>query len=143
MSVESNGKTPDVYDVPAESSRTTTEKESFWHIDREMLRFKIHFILFIGAQGAAIPYIVVFARERLGLAASSMASVLTTQMLIFVVFKPLTGYIADYFNRLKTMICILTIINGSGYFLLLAIPKHELSATAAFSENRFGVTDFC
>ncbi|GBO10544.1 hypothetical protein AVEN_216873-1, partial [Araneus ventricosus] len=45
MTVESNGKTPD---VPAESPRTTTEKESFWHIDREMLRFKIHFFLFIG-----------------------------------------------------------------------------------------------
>ncbi|GBM77555.1 hypothetical protein AVEN_102804-1 [Araneus ventricosus] len=72
-----------------------------------------------------------------------MGSVLTTQMFLFTVFKPLTGYIADYFNRLKTIICVLTVINGSGYFLLLAIPKHELSATAAFPENPSGVRDFC
>ncbi|CAL1290974.1 unnamed protein product [Larinioides sclopetarius] len=146
MTVESNGKASDAYVVPVESPLTTSKKESFWHIDREMLRFKIHFFLFIGAQGAAIPYIVVFARERLGLAAASMGSVLTTQMFLFIVFKPLSGYIADYFNRLKTIICILTIINGSGYFLLLAIPKHEvnqLSTTAPFWENHFELTDFC
>ncbi|KAF8784013.1 hypothetical protein HNY73_011737 [Argiope bruennichi] len=49
-----------------------------------MVRFKIHFFLYNGALGATLPFVVVFAKERLGLAATSMGAVLTAQMFLFI-----------------------------------------------------------
>ncbi|GBM65313.1 Major facilitator superfamily domain-containing protein 6 [Araneus ventricosus] len=77
------------------------------------------------ALGSTIPFVVVFAKERLGLAATSMGAVLTAQMILFIFTKPLIGYIADYFNKLKFIICVLTILNMMCYFLMLPIPKYE------------------
>ncbi|GBN77044.1 hypothetical protein AVEN_208730-1 [Araneus ventricosus] len=125
MSSESKAKPTD-----GEGSPKSTP---FWHVDREMLRFKIHFFLFIGALSAAIPFIVVFAKARLGLAPSSLGAVLTVQMFLFVFTKPLIGYISDYFNRLKSIIVVLTLITGSCYFLLLAIPKFEREPSVTFN----------
>ncbi|GFT29305.1 hypothetical protein TNCV_756751 [Trichonephila clavipes] len=45
-----NGKEMDIYTVSSDSAdkKTVKPKYKFWHIDREMLRFKIHFFMFIG-----------------------------------------------------------------------------------------------
>ncbi|XP_055936438.1 major facilitator superfamily domain-containing protein 6-A-like [Argiope bruennichi] len=123
-----------------EESRKAT---SFWHVDREMLRFKIHFFLFIGALSAAIPFIVVFAKERLGLSPSSLGAVLTAQMFLFIFTKPLIGYIADYFNRLKSIIVVLTVTIGVCYFCLLAIPKFEREPSITFSQEGMLHATFC
>ncbi|CAL1300368.1 unnamed protein product [Larinioides sclopetarius] len=120
MTVERNGE-----DLGIHVHQKPTKTNSFWHIDKEMLRFKIHFFLYLGALAAAIPFIVVFAKERVGIAASSLGAVLTAQMFLFIFTKPLIGYIADYFNKLKAIICVLTVLNGLCYFLLLTIPKHN------------------
>ncbi|KAF8768455.1 hypothetical protein HNY73_021273 [Argiope bruennichi] len=55
MNVEQNRETSDVYVTPNESPGKMKKNHFSCHIDREMLRFKIHFFLYIGAQGAAIP----------------------------------------------------------------------------------------
>ncbi|GFR16925.1 major facilitator superfamily domain-containing protein 6 [Trichonephila clavata] len=81
----------------------------------------------------------VFAKERLGLSASSLGVVLTSQMFLFIFTKPMIGYIADYFNRLKAIIFILTVINGACYFLLLAIPKYQGPDTG----SQFDTTNLC
>ncbi|GFY49506.1 major facilitator superfamily domain-containing protein 6 [Trichonephila inaurata madagascariensis] len=125
MSTEKNGITVDVYVIPAELPDKKVKTKSFWRIDPEMLRFKIHFFLYVGGLAGTLPFMAVFAKERLGLSASSLGVVLTAQMFLIVFTKPMIGYIADYFNRLKAIICILTIINGTCYFLLLAIPRYE------------------
>ncbi|GFS57304.1 major facilitator superfamily domain-containing protein 6 [Nephila pilipes] len=125
MISEKKGGNIDVCVIPAKPPDKKAKPKSFWHIDRGMLRFKIHFFLYVGGLAGALPFIAVFAKERLGLAASSMGVVLTSQMFLFIFTKPMIGYIADYFNRLKAIICILTVINGTCYFLLLAIPKYE------------------
>ncbi|GIY74890.1 MFS_1_like domain-containing protein [Caerostris extrusa] len=113
--------------------------ESFWHIDKEMLRFKIHFLLHSGGLVAAIPFVSLFAKEKLGLAASSLGAVLTAQMFLYIFTKPLIGYIADYFNRLKAIICVLTLITISCYFSLLALPKikreEAFNSFVSFSSN--------
>ncbi|CAL1290973.1 unnamed protein product [Larinioides sclopetarius] len=127
MTSEIKVKPPDVEGCP--------KATPFWHVDREMFRFKIHFFLFIGALSAAIPFVVVFAKVRLGLAASSLGAVLTAQMFLFVFTKPLIGYIADYFNRLKSIIVVLTLITGSCFFFLLAIPKFEHESLVVFNST--------
>ncbi|GIY19152.1 major facilitator superfamily domain-containing protein 6 [Caerostris extrusa] len=95
----------------SESTEKLVEKKSFWRVDKEMLRFKIHFFLYNGGLAPVVPFTIVFAKERLGLSASSLGAVLTAQMVMFIFTKPSIGYIADYFNRLKTIICVLTIGN--------------------------------
>ncbi|CAL1299101.1 unnamed protein product, partial [Larinioides sclopetarius] len=125
MASEKSEKFQKVYIIPNESLDKTMKIKSWWHIDRKMLRFKIHFFLYNGALGSTIPFVVVFAKERLGLSAASMGAVLTAQMFLFIFTKPLIGYIADYFNKLKFIICVLTLLNSMCYFLMLPIPKYE------------------
>ncbi|GFS49996.1 major facilitator superfamily domain-containing protein 6 [Trichonephila clavipes] len=141
MSVEKNGKTVDVSVIPAELPDKKVKTKSFWRIDPEMLRFKIHFFLYIGGLAGTLPFMAVFAKERLGLSASSLGGVLTAQMFLCVFTKPMIGYIADYFNRLKAIICILTIIDGTCYFLLLAIPRYE--GNVPVIGNQLDTTNLC
>ncbi|GIY14161.1 MFS_1_like domain-containing protein [Caerostris darwini] len=148
MAGEREEKPLDVCLIPTESPEIVVKKEaSFWHIDKEMLRFKIHFFLYIGGLSTAIPFTSVFAKERLGLNATSLGTVLVAQMFLFIFTKPLVGYIADYFNRLKALITILTLITIAGFLLLLPIPKFEQKATlnsSAFStQNTFHTASLC
>ncbi|CAL1300366.1 unnamed protein product [Larinioides sclopetarius] len=67
MVKQENGKNEEVHTIPpklAEKKMVET-REKFWHIDREMLRFKLHFFLFVG--GAGIGCIVAgFGFDNLG-----------------------------------------------------------------------------
>ncbi|KAG8179140.1 hypothetical protein JTE90_015330 [Oedothorax gibbosus] len=76
MDSQKNGKTVDVYFLPTKSSEQDEEKlsstKSFWHVDKEMLRFKIHYFLYVGGIAAGIPYVIVLAKDRLGVSASSL-----------------------------------------------------------------------
>ncbi|XP_055937229.1 uncharacterized protein LOC129966722 isoform X3 [Argiope bruennichi] len=101
---------------------TACKKTPWWHIDREMLHFKLHFFLLSGALGAVFPFIGVFAKERLRLSASSFASVITVQQFLFVLSKPALGFIADYFNKLKVILLVLVIAQTGFFFLLLLVP---------------------
>ncbi|GIY14153.1 major facilitator superfamily domain-containing protein 6 [Caerostris darwini] len=172
MAFEKNEKRSDVCVISStKSPETLKEKKSFWHINKEMLRFKFHFFLYNAAAerglvwkhfsvnliysillflfpglAPAIPFTVVFAKERLGLAAAaSLGAVLTARTVLFIFTKTFIGYIADYLNRLKTIICILAIFNIMGYFLLLAVPKIERNENAdsltLFDDRQFNATN--
>lgn len=65
----------------------------------------------------------VFARDSIGLTASTLAAVMTTQQFLFIFTKPFIGYLADYFNKLKVAIAILTVVAMIFLFLLLPIPR--------------------
>ncbi|GFS95928.1 major facilitator superfamily domain-containing protein 6 [Nephila pilipes] len=146
MTTEKNGKSLDVYVIPTESSEQLLKTKSFWHIDKQMIRFKLHFFLYIGGFAAANPYVIVFGKERIGLSASSLGSVLIAQFFIIIFTKPMIGYIADYFNRVKTIICVLTIITALSYFLLLPIPKidrDETRSSTDLKENHFHTMNLC
>ncbi|XP_042910596.1 major facilitator superfamily domain-containing protein 6 [Parasteatoda tepidariorum] len=108
--------------TPKDKTEGNAEKKSFFHIDKEMLRFKIHFFLFIGGTASVNPFIPVVAKNRLGLSATSLAAVLAAKQLITIASKPIIGYIADYFNRLKLMINTLLILQIVFLFLILAVP---------------------
>ncbi|GFY79318.1 major facilitator superfamily domain-containing protein 6 [Trichonephila inaurata madagascariensis] len=120
-----NGKEMDIYTVSSDSAdlKPLKPKHKFWHIDREMLGFKIHFFMIVGALGTSLPYITIFAKNRVGISATALAAILTTQQFLFIFTKPLIGYIADYFNKLKFIIGILAVIQTIFFFLLLTIPK--------------------
>ncbi|CAL1300362.1 unnamed protein product [Larinioides sclopetarius] len=125
MVSQKNGKNMEVSIIPLESAgqETAKIKNMFWHIDREMIRFKLHFFLFEASLGSLVPYITIFAKNRIGISASSLAVILITQQFLFIFSKPVIGYIADYFNKLKAIITILSIVQTAFFLLLLTIPK--------------------
>ncbi|CAL1290549.1 unnamed protein product [Larinioides sclopetarius] len=84
-----------------------------------------------------LPYISVFARNRIGLSASSLAAVLMAEQFLFVLSKPILGYLADYFNKLKAIICFLTIGQTVFSFLLLTIPKIDRSPNNFSNRSSF------
>ncbi|GFY69294.1 major facilitator superfamily domain-containing protein 6 [Trichonephila inaurata madagascariensis] len=47
---------------------------------------------------------------------------MTFQQFLFVLTKPVIGYIADYFNRLKLLICLLVVAQAAFLFFLLLVP---------------------
>ncbi|CAL1300363.1 unnamed protein product [Larinioides sclopetarius] len=53
MVSQKNGKNMEVSIIPLESAgqETAKIKNMFWHIDREMIRFKLHFFLFEACAG--------------------------------------------------------------------------------------------
>ncbi|GBM75620.1 hypothetical protein AVEN_101312-1 [Araneus ventricosus] len=134
MASEKNSGDVEIYTIPTPESLPQKQAEKdkkFWHIDKEMLRFKWHYFLFIGAFGTCLPYITIFAQVRVGISSSALAAILTTQRCIFIFTKVAIGYIADYFNKLKATICILSLITTVFFFLLLAVPKIENGAQEA------------
>ncbi|GBN13411.1 Major facilitator superfamily domain-containing protein 6-A [Araneus ventricosus] len=139
-------KKRDVYSITCENPEKLQSKEA-QDFNKEMLRFKIVFFLHNGGLGAALAYIPVYAKEELGLSATSLGAILTAQMFLFVFTKPLISYIADYFNQLKLAICILSLLSMTCFFSLLAIPKAEPRKTgnlsALLTEKDFNTTDAC
>ncbi|GFX77880.1 major facilitator superfamily domain-containing protein 6 [Trichonephila clavipes] len=73
--------------------------------------------------GTTFPYVPIFAKNRVGISATALASILTTQQFLVIFTKPLIGYIADYFNKLKVIIGILAVIQTIFFLLLLTVPK--------------------
>ncbi|XP_055949588.1 uncharacterized protein LOC129983910 [Argiope bruennichi] len=137
MTAQKSEKNGGIDTIPSKSTaqKTAETPQKFWHINREMLRFKLHFFLFMGGLGSLMPYITIFAKNRIGISATSLASILTTQQFLSIFSKPLIGYIADYFNKLKVIICILTIVQTIFFFLLLTIPKIQKEDEYAIQSN--------
>ncbi|XP_015930425.1 major facilitator superfamily domain-containing protein 6 [Parasteatoda tepidariorum] len=108
-------------------------KKGFWHIDKEMIRFKIHFFLFFGAMGAMLPYSPLIAKNRIGISATSYATITTASLFSTILTKTALGYVADYFKRMKIMISVLIIMHCSIYLSLLFIPP--IMKTARMTQN--------
>ncbi|KAF8791090.1 uncharacterized protein LOC129959918 [Argiope bruennichi] len=125
MALQEKQRNVDIFTIPPESAgqKIPETNNMFWHIDKEMIRFKMHFFLFEASLGCSLPYITIFAKNRIGISASSLAVILITQQFLFIFTKPALGYIADYFNKLKVIICILSIVQTVFFLLLLTIPK--------------------
>lgn len=126
MTEEKNGKSGAIYTIPSpESSSEKKEevKKGFWSIDKSTLRFKFHYFLFMGALSVVLPFISVISTDRIGLSATSLATILIIAQFLSMVSKPLLGYLADYFNKLKAIITILAIVQVVFFFLLLIVPQ--------------------
>ncbi|GFU06642.1 MFS_1_like domain-containing protein [Nephila pilipes] len=104
--------------------------EKWWHINKKLFRFKLHFFLMGGALSTVLPFVAVFAKNTLGLSATSFGVVMTFQQFFFTLTKPTIGYITDYFNKLKAVIFVLAIGQGLFLFLLLLISPIQKEITA-------------
>ncbi|GFU71475.1 major facilitator superfamily domain-containing protein 6 [Trichonephila clavipes] len=118
-----NEATPAISVEPS-SEKKFESKEKWWRIDKEMVRFKLHFFLLTGALGSVLPFIAVIVKDRLKLSATSFATVLMFEQFFFIFTKPTIGYITDYFNKLKAVLCIVAIGQAIFLFLLLLLPLY-------------------
>ncbi|GFU52933.1 major facilitator superfamily domain-containing protein 6 [Nephila pilipes] len=117
-------KTKSIYTVTSDpdSNKNSKANEKWWKIDKDMVRFKFHFFLFTGALGSAIPFLPVIAKNRVKLSATSFAAVLLFMQFFIAVAKPVIGFLTDYFNKLKMVLCLLAIGQAVFLFLLLLVP---------------------
>lgn len=97
--------------------------------------------------GTLLPYQAAIGITRLGLGASNLAVIFTVNQFLIIIVKPAIGYIADYFNNLKTMIVGLTILNCVLSYLLLALPPIEKKGIINWDgtelESMSTENDFC
>ncbi|XP_015930467.1 major facilitator superfamily domain-containing protein 6 [Parasteatoda tepidariorum] len=121
MDEKQNGLEISVNHEPHEENKNEARRD-FCHIDKQMVRFKIHFFLFFGAMGTMLPYVPLVAKDRIGISATSLATVLTVLLFSTVLTKTVLGYIADYFKRIKVMMSVLIILHCLFFLTLLIIP---------------------
>ncbi|GBM03848.1 Major facilitator superfamily domain-containing protein 6 [Araneus ventricosus] len=131
--------------VQPNSSKESQPVQKWWHIDKKMIRFKMHYFLLTGALGSVLPFIAVIVRNRIKLSATSFATVLVFEQFLFVFTKPAIGYITDYFNKLKVVLCIVAVGQGLFLFILLllpAIPKGQTEIDNTMISN-INIQDAC
>lgn len=99
-------------------------------------------LVFLG-QGLVTPCIAVFAKDRLNLSPASFAVLTMFQQFTLCLIKPLMGYIVDYFNKLKLVICVLTMVYMIGFFFLLLLPAIPKEKFTDRNETVFKKVDVC
>ncbi|GFQ94556.1 major facilitator superfamily domain-containing protein 6 [Trichonephila clavata] len=141
-----NEATP-AFSVEPSSKKKFESKEKWWRVDKEMVGFKLHFFLLTGALGSVLPFIAVIVKDRLKLSATSFATVLMFEQFFFIFTKPTIGYITDYFNKLKAVLCIVAIGQAIFLFLLLLLPPLPKEPTAidnaTFIDLEVNIPDVC
>ncbi|KAG8180690.1 hypothetical protein JTE90_006248 [Oedothorax gibbosus] len=131
MESEKKENSLEIYVISSEgqSVNNTKVQTKWWHIDKVMVPFKVHFFLFVGGFGLSLPFLGVLAKDRIGLTATSYAAVMSGEQFLFIFTKTFIGYLTDYFNKLKIMLYILLIIPAIFILLLLIIPKLNVNET--------------
>ncbi|CAL1274948.1 unnamed protein product [Larinioides sclopetarius] len=142
---EVNGDLNCTVSTEPNSKKEPQSVKRWWHIDKKMVRFKLHYFLLTGALGSVLPFIAVIAKNRIKLSATSFATVLVFEQFLFVFTKPVIGYITDYFNKLKVVLCIVAVGQGLFLFILLllpAIPKEQTEIDHTMINN-IHIQDVC
>ncbi|GFS57300.1 major facilitator superfamily domain-containing protein 6 [Nephila pilipes] len=134
MTSEKEGKIIDVYVIPAEPPDKKAKSKSFWHIDRGMLRFKIHFFLYIGGSicGNAIFTLSDTACcESIQKSGSDFGKQRLWGAIAWGAIAPLAGFINDYTG---TFLASWTLMAVMLLLFLLNISKLDL-VKPHFSRN--------
>lgn len=85
--------------------------------------------------GPILPQINVFGKQ-LGISSVVMGSITGVLPLLFLVSKPIFGFIVDYFSKLRKVIFLgLLITLGTAYALLYFLPKTAIHQVPAMDHN--------
>ncbi|GFU06653.1 major facilitator superfamily domain-containing protein 6 [Nephila pilipes] len=119
-----------IFTTSLEQSVDKTTREKWWKINKDMIRIKLHFFLLTGALGSVNPFLVVLAKNRLGLSATSFATTMVFTQFLAVVARPVIGFITDYINKLKLVLFVLVVfqVNNSSIGLLVENNVQEASS---------------
>lgn len=86
-----------------------------FQINRKLVPIKAHYFFFMAAMGPILPQISVFGKY-LGIPADVMGLITCVLPLMYILAKPLVGYLADYFP-----VCVLLNISFKIKFIYFLI----------------------
>ncbi|KAH8291532.1 hypothetical protein KR054_012569 [Drosophila jambulina] len=90
-------------------------------LNRRLLPIKAHFFFFMAAMGPILPQLTVIGTQ-IGIPADVMGYIMAVLPILYVLAKPLVGFLVDYFTNLRkfifiSLILIMTLAYGGFYFL--------------------------
>ncbi|XP_018401492.1 PREDICTED: major facilitator superfamily domain-containing protein 6-like [Cyphomyrmex costatus] len=92
-------------------------------INYTLLPLKAHFFFFYGVTGAISPFLPVYGKQ-LGISPLIMGSIGATLPILFMIAKPIFGFIMDYFQTQKKLIFMaLLTLSSSCYILIYFLPS--------------------
>ncbi|XP_043488345.1 major facilitator superfamily domain-containing protein 6 [Polistes fuscatus] len=102
-------------------------------INYVQLPVKLHYFFFMGAMGPILPFLPVYGKQ-LGVSPLVMGSVTAVLPILFLIAKPLFGFIVDHFYKWRKSIFVILLTVTSGCYICLyfvsPIPKN-LKQTAS------------
>ncbi|EDW91966.1 major facilitator superfamily domain-containing protein 6 [Drosophila yakuba] len=78
-------------------------------LNRRLLPIKAHFFFFMAAMGPILPQLAVIGKQ-IGVPPDVMGYIMAFLPLLYVLAKPLVGFLADYFTSLRKFIFIILIL---------------------------------
>ncbi|XP_030387942.1 major facilitator superfamily domain-containing protein 6 [Scaptodrosophila lebanonensis] len=90
-------------------------------INKRLLPIKAHFLFFMAAMGPILPQLSVLGKQ-IGIPPDVMGYITAVLPILYVLAKPMIGFVADYFSSMRkyifmTLIVIMTLAYGGFYFL--------------------------
>lgn len=89
-------------------------------VNYELLPVKAHFFFFMAAMGPILPFLPVFGKQ-LGLSEVALGLITSLLPILFLLAKPVFGFILDYFQSHRKAIFIALVATTSVFFALLYI----------------------
>ncbi|XP_030372524.1 major facilitator superfamily domain-containing protein 6 isoform X2 [Scaptodrosophila lebanonensis] len=93
-------------------------------IDKELLPMKAHYFLFNAGTAPVVPFMPTLARQ-LGYSSLVVGTMYTILPVIGMLAKPLFGYIADRFQRHRTLFLGGQLLTGLAFFMIMFVPALE------------------
>ncbi|BFG06347.1 major facilitator superfamily domain-containing protein 6 [Drosophila madeirensis] len=109
-------------------------------LNRRLLPIKAHFFFFMAAMGPILPQLSVIGKQ-IGIPPDVMGYIMAVLPILYVLAKPLVGFLADYFTSLRkfifmSLIVIMTLAYAGFYFL----PSNSHAISLDEGSARWNVT---
>lgn len=104
-------------------------------LNKRLLPIKAHFFFFMAAMGPILPQLSVIGKQ-IGIPPDIMGYITAVLPILYVLAKPLVGFLADYFMNLRkfifmTLIVIMTLAYAGFYFLPSETHAIELEESSS------------
>lgn len=99
----------------------TSSKRKCCYVNSKLLPLKLHFLFVFAGIASIVPYLPLFGKQ-LGISATGIGIVYSVIPCFSLAIKPLFGWLADRFRRIKILLIILILIVIVFYISLIFIP---------------------
>lgn len=105
-------------------------------INGKLLPIKAHYFFFMAAMGPILPQISVYGKQ-LGVQPEIMGYITSVLPIMYVLAKPVVGFLADYFANFRkaifmSLIFIMT-LSFAGFYFLPAAVNHTINVNEKFN----------
>ncbi|XP_053598323.1 major facilitator superfamily domain-containing protein 6 [Microplitis demolitor] len=108
-------------------------------INLQQLPVKAHYFFFMAAMGPILPYLSVYGKQ-IGVSPLIMGTVTGILPALYLISKPIFGFIVDYFRNRRKIIFIGVIIIGSLSLVLFYFLPQSSTEIEKFLNSSFNVT---